>query len=406
MTKKRTEGLFSIIPDWVLGLSQINPLSRLLYAKITSLSSVELPCYAGNAFLAKKMGTSIRNIQKCLLELKEHELVEIKYVLNEKTKNTVRFITPVMDTKAYYKKIDLNKAVQEQECEENDTDSSDYSMEEISEEDTSGSGLSSMGKVAVPPMTKMAWGVNNRSGGDEQSFVGGMNNRSYIEDKIKRKEKKPPQPPFASRQSGEGFLKLPSVAPTLENNNTTAEAQEDVLADGLSSMEKVSAPNRNKKPKLTEAEMDSIAKGLIKVYRDKIKTVDQTRTRAMNNIMRLLRTGVSPADLQMAFDRYYNLLEYSPAGDPKYRYGIGNFFGKEKIYASFISDSYRMEPTAQFVEEMKDRWQTVRTWDRYKKDPEGTWDYICNFRTNNYSYLTGYTLDELKQIGRGAYDDE
>jgi DNA-binding Lrp family transcriptional regulator len=77
--KVRIETGFYMVPASVARVDDISGTTKLLFGCIYSLAHTESGCYGSNKALAKRLGLSIRQVQRMLFELEEHGLIKRHY---------------------------------------------------------------------------------------------------------------------------------------------------------------------------------------------------------------------------------------------------------------------------------------------------------------------------------------
>ena len=89
---------YSIIPAEVKYNNKLKPLSRLLYAEITSLTNEKGYCWASNAYFAELYSVSSTTISRCISELKENGYIKIDYeIKNSNIEKRKIFINSISD---------------------------------------------------------------------------------------------------------------------------------------------------------------------------------------------------------------------------------------------------------------------------------------------------------------------
>lgn len=69
------------IPETVIKDNSLNPMAKLLYARIYSFNSI---CYATNSYFAKYFDVTIRTIQLNISQLSKKEYIFLKYNNNKR----------------------------------------------------------------------------------------------------------------------------------------------------------------------------------------------------------------------------------------------------------------------------------------------------------------------------------
>jgi len=90
------------------------------------------------------------------------------------------------------------------------------------------------------------------------------------------------------------------------------------------------------KPQTADEKRQESAKSLVKLYGEIVKPrkLDNSLAQAPKNIVKRLKGGQTEAELAYAIRQYAATFE--PGSDPKYRFSVGNFFGRAAVYSSFV----------------------------------------------------------------------
>jgi hypothetical protein len=211
---------------------------------------------------------------------------------------------------------------------------------------------------------------------------------------------------------GDGFLRADQLAPEKEplvrKPSPRKSAKHDPHARII-----IRHNERNHTFNTLEEQVEAV----IEVYR-KLKPHDQTRSRAKTNIRKILETGTySVYQLMLAVERYGALSQPEWCGQSKisdyvnekawiedeYLKGVGNFFGKEKLFVPFCKRGYKAD-----IEEVD--WKFFGQeydhigdcFEKAKKKPKYTIEYVWNHNTalERWTIRYGYTPAQLA----GPYD--
>lgn len=95
---------YCIIQSDILFDKNLSSTEKLLYAYITSLTNEHGYCSIKNKHFAEKFNTTVKTIQRCLVNLKEKNYIFVQLILDKNTKE-------VIERRIYVVEMILNKLV-------------------------------------------------------------------------------------------------------------------------------------------------------------------------------------------------------------------------------------------------------------------------------------------------------